>query len=55
MKARLVERLLDADRKFDEEGVGEIVDDHPEEAGRGGAQGRRAAMIDVAERLHRLD
>ena len=52
-EAELVERVLDADRQFGEERVGEVADDHADEIGRRGAQARGAAMIDIAERPHR--
>ena len=52
-EAELVERVLDADRQFGEERVGQVADDHADEVGRSGAQARGAAVIDVAERLHR--
>ena len=47
-------RLLDTDRELDIEGVRQVVDDHADHAGLGAAQGRRAAMIDVAELGHRV-
>ena len=51
-ETEMIERILDAGRQLGEKGIVEIADDHPDEVGRGGAQARRAAMIDVAERLH---
>jgi hypothetical protein len=45
-------RLLNADRKLDVEGVGQVVDDHPEDAGLQASQCRSAPMIDVAEVSH---
>ena len=47
-------RLLDADRELDIEGVRQVVDDHADDAGFGASQGRRAAMVDVAELVHRV-
>ncbi len=53
-EAELVERLLDADGEFGEEGVRQVADDHADEVGARGAQIRRAAVVDVAELLDDL-
>jgi len=53
-EAALEQRILDARRQLGKEGIVEIAHDHADQVGRGGAQAGGAAMIDIAERLHRL-
>jgi hypothetical protein len=46
--------LLDANRELDIEGVGQVVDDHAQDARFCSPKRRGAPMIDVAEIAHRL-
>ena len=53
-EAQLIKCVLDPRGELGEERVGEIADDHADKVGRGRPQARGAAVVDIAERAHRL-